>query len=332
MGGVRCAVTGATGLLGGNLAVALLDAGHEVVATKRRSSDASHLDAFDIQWVDASLADPSSLAPAFKGADVVFHCAAAVSVRFEVKPWIYDANVTGTKNIIRAVRDAAVPRLVHCSTVGAVGLSPDGLPSTEEREWNLAEYGLDDAYVTTKREAEDLVHAAVADGLNAVIVNPTYMIGPYDSKPSSGRLVVAVIRRKLPGRAPGMNNFVDVRDVAAGMILAWEKGATGQRYILGGHDMSYNDFIDAVARIAGVKPPSFVIPRWVATIIGKIGDLHSAITDSEPLVNTATVGWGFSDRFIFSSAKAEQQLGYAISPIEPAIEDAIAWFRESAMI
>jgi dihydroflavonol-4-reductase len=330
---MRVAITGATGLLGGNLAVALVERGHDVVATRRKTSDTSHLEGLDVDWIEAPLSDVAGLTRAFDGADVVYHCAAAVSVQYEVKPWIYEANVVGTRNVIRAVENVGGPRLVHCSSVVAIGASDDGEPCTEDHRWNLDEHKLDDAYAKTKYESQQIViDAAREDDLDAVVVNPNYMIGPYDARPSSGELVLAVINRQLPGYSLGMNNFVDVRDVVRGMILAAEHGRAGEKYILGGHNLTYKEFMDTVSRVAGTKPIRRRVPRPLAAAVGVLGETYSKLTRSEPLLNRATVRWYFSDGFIFSSEKATRELGYEISPLEPAIRTAIDWFRDHDML
>ena len=328
---MRAAITGATGLLGGNLAIELRNQGWDVVATKRASSKTQHLDAYDIDWVDASLTDADSLVRAFDTADVIFHCAAAVSIRMEIQPWIHEANIVGTERVIEASRTVGA-RLVHCSTVGAIGVTTNGEPCTEEHVWNLAEVGLDDAYATTKFQSQELVLREAGDGLDAVIVNPTYMIGPYDSKPSSGKLVQQIVQGRMPGNPTGWNNFVDVRDVARGMVTAAERGKAGELHILGGRNMPYREFIQLVADVAGCKPPSREIPHWLGSIVGWIGDVHSSLTGSEPLLNGATVRWGECDGFIFSSDKAKRVLNYEISPLEPAIADCVKWFRENGLL
>ena len=192
-------VTGVTGLLGANLAKALLEAGHRVRATRRHTSRADHLRDLAVEWVDADLGDTAGLTRAFHGCDVVFHVAALVSVRRAPTPELVTTNVEGTRHVLAAVQAARVPRLVHCSTVGAVGLSEDGSPCTEESRWTFAERGMSDGYVETKRRAEQLVREAAAAGLDAVIVNPSYMFGPYDARPSSGKMIVSVVRGKVPG-------------------------------------------------------------------------------------------------------------------------------------
>jgi dihydroflavonol-4-reductase len=241
------------------------------------------------------------------------------------------ANVDGTKRVIEAVRAAGVPRLVHCSTVGAVGLSENGEPCDETATWNFDRYGMDDGYVTTKHWAEDVVREAVGQGLDAVIANPTFMLGPLDSRPSSGKLIVDIVKGKLPGRTPGMNNFVDVRDVARGMILVATKGKAGERYILGGENMSYADLSDRVTRVAGTRPVKRNIPQALATPAGWFGDLSEAL-GGEPLLNSVTIRYGYCRTFIFKSDKAKRELGYTQSPLDVAIRDAIAWFRGAGML
>jgi dihydroflavonol-4-reductase len=187
-----------------------------------------------------------------------------------------------------------------------------------------------DAYAITKRRAEEVVNAA-RDRIDAVIVNPTYMFGPRDARPSSGKLIVDVVKRRVPGWTPGFNNFVDVRDVARGMISAWENRRRGERYILAGHDMNYGDVMRTIARVAGVKPPRFTVPRFAASLFGKWGDFVER-RGKEPIVNTTQMRYAFTDRFRFKSEKAARELGYTIGPLEPAISDAITWFQANGML
>ena len=332
MGAVRAALTGASGLVGGNLARELVRQGYAVRAIRRSAASTAHLDGEAIEWVPGELGDVASLGSAFAGADVVFHCAASVTLDPQPTPEVVRTNVAGTRNVIEAVRAAGVPRLVHCSSVVAVGLSENGLPCDENARFNFAEHGLADGYTVTKRESEDLVRAAVKDGLDAVIVNPTFMLGPYDAKPSSGRLIVGIVQGQSPGYTSGANNFVDVRDVARGMILAWQNGRSGERYILGGHNLPYREIFERIARVAGIAPLTWSVPYPIAYAAGLLGDLQQWITGKEPLVNTSSVRWGYCPTFQFTSAKAERELGYTYGPIEPAIDDAITWFRAHGML
>jgi dihydroflavonol-4-reductase len=326
----RVAVTGASGLLGGNLAAELVAAGHQVVAIRRAGTKASHLEDLAIEWQDAELGSPEAMTRAFRGAACVFHCAAAVSVKRAVTPEMTATNVTGTAHVIDAVIAAEVPRLVHTSSVVAVGLSTDGRPCDETATWNFEAQGLVDAYAITKRRAEDVVHGA-RDRVDAVIVNPTYMFGPRDARPSSGRLIVDVVRGRVPGWTPGYNNFVDVRDVARGMIAAWQRGRRGERYILAGHDMTYGDVMRAIASAAGTRPPPLRVPRAAAWLFGKWGDLVER-SGRDPVVNSTQIRYAYTDKFRFHSDKAAKELGYRFGPLEPALRDALAWFRAHGML
>lgn len=328
---MQTVVTGASGLVGGNLAIELAARGHAVRATRRANSKISHLGDQPIEWVNADVSDPKALARAFAGAEVVFHCAAVVSARKNATDEMVRTNVDGVRHVVHAANEAGVRRLVHCSTVNAVGLSEDGKPCTEEARWNFPEHGMADGYTITKHEAE-LVLAREGSELDWVVVNPTYMLGPNDTKPSSGKLIVDVVREKIPGYPPGANNFVDVRDVVRGMILVSERGKRGERYILGGENLSYREIFDRIARVANVRAPSRPLPRGLANIVGSFGDIQELLFGREPLLNSVAIRFGFCTTFQFSSAKAERELGYTHGPLEPAILDAITFFRKRGVL
>lgn len=328
---MRIGVTGASGLLGGNLALAACARGDTVVATRRAGSRVEHLADAPITWVDAALDDPFALERAFEGCEAVFHVAAQVSVRRRATPEMVAANVDGTRHVLAAARRAGVRRVLHTSTVAALGLTEDGRPSTENARFNFAEHGMEDGYVRTKRAADEVVTQFVADGADIVTVHPTYMLGPYDAKPSSGKILLALARGGIPGVTAGINNFVDVRDVARGMLAAAESGRAGERYILGGEELSYADAFRRMAAVIGVKPPTLRIPRWAAAIGGLAGDARERLFAGEPELNSVTVGWGYCGTFRFSSAKAQNELGYTSGPLENAVADAMAWFRARGM-
>ncbi len=340
-------VTGASGLLGTNLCWQLVDGGHDVVAFFRSPATIAHLQADPrgrrLRFVKGDLDDAAALEAGCAGADVVFHVAAMVSILRDVTPALVRANVDGTRNVLAAVRKASADRqplrLVHVSSTVAIGLAAagpgNGKDADEQTVWNLREAGLADGYSITKRESEELVVRAAADpdaGVDAVIVNPGYLFGPHDSRPSSGKLILDLARGAVPGTTPGYNNFVDVRDVARGMIAAWQRGRRGERYILGGHNCSYQDIMKRIASCAGVAAPRRVIPQFAAALLGRVGDVQAAITGKEPLLTSAAVRWAYCDRFRVSSEKAERELGYTRSPIEPAIVDCLRWFKDNGRL
>jgi dihydroflavonol-4-reductase len=330
----RIAITGASGLLGANLAAELIAGGHHVVATRRSSTNLAHVADLKIEWREADLSDTAALQRAFADVEAVFHCAAAVSVRKEITAEMQATNVDGTHHVIAAVAGAKVRRLIHTSSIVAIGLSTDGTPCDESSRWNYDDYGLTNAYAITKHQAEVAVLAAVTRAeapIDAVVVNPTYMFGPRDVRPSSGKLLLDIARRKLPGWTPGINNFADVRDVARGMVAAWQRGRSGERYILGGSDLTYREMMELAARAAGVAPPKFGLPHPLARVVGWWGDLVER-RGGDPLVNSTQVRYAFSDRLRYSSAKAERELGYTRGSLEAAMRDALAWFRAQKML
>jgi dihydroflavonol-4-reductase len=326
----RVVVTGASGLLGGNLAAELLTAGHEVIALRRGATQTAHLADLALTWREASLASIPELTAAFAGAAAVFHCAAAVSVKRDVTPEMTEVNVTGTSNVIAAAIAAGVGRLVHTSSVVAVGLSPDGKPCDETARWNFEEEGLIDAYAITKHRAEVEVTAAGAR-LDCVIVNPTYMFGPRDARPSSGKLLLDIVGGKVPGWTPGYNSFVDARDVARGMIAAWQRGRRGERYILAGHERTYRELMEQAAALAGVRPPRWGIPYAMARLVGAWADGVER-RGGDPVVNSTQIRYAYSKRFRFTAAKAIRELGYATRPLDETLRDTLAWFRQAHLL
>jgi dihydroflavonol-4-reductase len=324
-------ITGASGLLGGNLAAALRAERVHVRAIRRPSTRIDHLAHLDIEWMFADLDDHAALIRAFTGADVVFHAAAAVEVAPRLTDTLRKTNVDGTRAVVAAVKAAGGPRLVHVSSVAAIGLSDDGRPCDETARWNFPAHGLADGYSESKHLAEEVIRSAGHD-LDVVIVNPTFMFGPLDARPSSGKMILDVARRRVPGWTPGLNDFVDVRDVARGAISAWRKGARGQRYILGGDRLSYRAVFERIAKLAGVAPPRWPAPRLVSRALGLAGDLYQRRTGKSPLITSTAVAYAYTDRFVFSSARAERELGYRHGPVDVAITDALAWFRARHML
>ena len=328
---MRATVTGASGFVGSNLAIELLKQGHHVRALRRDSSQVGHLAEFPIEWVKGELGDVDSLKRAFSSSDVVFHCAALVSIRKRLSPELVATNVDGTRNVVAAAKRAGVARLVHCSSVAAVGVAEAGEVGNEATQWNFSDHGLADGYATTKHLAEELL--GEQKELDVVIANPACMFGPYDAKSASGKLIVGIVRRRVPGYPHGANNFSDVRDVVRGMILLAEKGRRGERYILGGQNLTYRDVVTRIAKIAGIQPLRFGMPRWVATIMGAAGDVIERL-GREPLLNSISMRYIYTD-LQFSSEKAVRELGYrptSVAALELAIADAMEWFAAHKML
>ena len=328
---MNIAITGITGLLGANLASALIEEGHHVRGTYRASSRRSHLAHLPIEWVKADVRDETSLARVFSDIDAVFHCAAEVRIVKRISPRMFETNVAGTRNTIRAAMAAGVQRLVHCSSSAACALSEDGTPVDESMPWNMHCYDLDDAYTLTKRHAEEIA-LEYSKSFDIVVVNPTYMFGPMDIRPSSGSLLLELAQGKIPGVPRGINNFADARDVARGMISALEKGKRGRRYILGGENLTYGELFERAASIAGVRPPRIPLPGGLARGVGRLGNVREWVEGRESPINEAKVRWALTRRFILSHRRAARELDYEAGSIDHAIRDAYRWFRERGML
>ena len=321
-------VTGATGLAGNNVVRMLLSRG-ETVRTFVRSRSAADrcLAGLPVDSVVGALGDEAAVQRAVDGARVVVHAAAMVHCGWRHLAEMADANVAGTRVVAAAARRAGA-RLVHVSSVDAIGLRADGLPADEDTPPG----GMPECpYVVTKRDAEWVVQDEIARGLDAVIVNPVYMLGPWDWKPSSGRMLLEVGSGKGLFAPPGANDFVDVRDVAGGILAAAERGRCGRRYILGGHSMSYLDAWRVFARVAGRMQPLGVAPRPIVRIAGWAGDLASLALRHELPVNSAATLMSTLPHN-FSSKRAQTELGYAFRALDQTVADSWDWFIEHGFV
>jgi dihydroflavonol-4-reductase len=318
-----CLVTGATGLVGNNVVRLLVNQGRSVRVLVRQSSAVGDkaFAGLPLTRATGGLDDDYALQAAVDGAACVIHSAAMVHCGWKHLDEMREVNVEGTRRIARAARRAGA-RLVHVSSVDAIGLEPDGSPADEDtRPGGMPEC----PYVVTKREAEAAVLDEVAAGLDAVIVNPVYMIGPWDWKPSSGRMLLEVGAGKGLFAPPGSNDFVDVRDVAAGILAALDRGKAGRRYILGGHSLSYLGAWRVFARAAGRMQPLGMAPRGIVRTAGLVGDLAAALLGREPDVNSAATRMSLLAHN-FSCRRAETELGYHYRPFEETVQDAWNWF------
>jgi len=318
-----CLVTGATGLVGNNVVRQLLAHDRPVRALVRDSSAVGEraLAGLAVTRLSGGLGDESALERALEGVGCVVHAAAFVHCGWRHGDEMHEVNVSGTRRIARAARRAGA-RFVHVSSVDAIGLRPDGEPADEETPPGVMP---ECPYVVTKREAEQAVLEEVDRGLDAVIVNPVYMIGPWDWRPSSGRMLLEVAAGKGLFAPPGGNDFVDVRDVAAGILAALERGATGRRYILGGHRHSYLEAWRLFARITGARSPLRSMRRPFVRFAGRCGDLWGRITGREPDVNSAAVEMSCLDH-VTTCRRACEELGYTFRPLEETVADAWEWF------
>ena len=318
-----CLVTGATGLVGNNVVRLLVDRGVPVRVLARPGSPRNDraFAGLPVERIEAPLDDDAALDRAVAGTSVVVHSAAVVHIGWRRLDEMRAVNVEGARRVAAAARRSGA-RLLHVSAIDALGRNADGRLTDEETTpggW------VECSYVVTKREAEAAVLAEVDRGLDAVIVNPVYMLGPWDWKPSSGRMLLEVATGMgflAPG---GSNDFVDVRDVAAGILAAIDRGRTGRRYILGGHRRSYLEAWRLFAKVVGCMPPLGAAPRPLVRFVGRCGDLWGAVVGREPDVNSAAVEMSLLDH-VSSCRRAEEELGYTYRPLEETVTDAWDWF------
>lgn len=316
-------VTGATGLVGNNVLRLLLDRGQPVRVLCRESSDCRPLEGLNVEVAIGDVRDLESLRRACHGVSAVVHAAAVVRIGWTGLDLQRAVNVEGSRNVAVAARQAGA-RMIHVSSVDALGVGARHKPADEQTPRTGK---VPCSYVVSKREAEQAIREEVARGTDAVIVNPGFMLGPWDWKPSSGRMLLEVARRFTPLAPTGGMSVCDVRDVATGILAAMQRAATGEQYILAGHNMRYRDVWNLFAEVTGGRKPWFPAGPMLRVIGGGFGDLRTKLTGREPDVNSAAVRMSSQYHF-YSSQKAIDQLGYSIRPARESVETAWAWFRE----
>ncbi len=320
---MRVAITGASGHVGANLVRRLGAAGVAVRAVVRRNR--RPVEGTGAEIAAADVGHPDALRRVFDGADVVVHLASLISILGDRGGAVFRVNVDGARNVAEAAAAAGVRRLVHVSSIHAYRHDAPG-PLDETAPKVGAHEGA--AYDRSKALGEQAVlEVATRTGLEVVIVQPTAIIGPWDFAPSRmGRTVLAVARRRLPAVVPGGFDWVDVRDVAAGIEQAARIGQPGASYILSGAYRPISDLLAIAARIAGVRPPP-TLPGWTARAVAPVAERIGARLGKEPLVtreSLATLRFGRP----VSCAKAARELGYRPRPPEEAVADAVRWFRD----
>jgi dihydroflavonol-4-reductase len=328
---MKVAVTGASGHVGGNLVRALLAEGHEVRALYVQ--DCRPLEGLPLEKQTADVLDPSSLERAFEGMDTVFHLAGRITIHGDPDGTVWRTNVEGTKNVCDACQKKGVRKLVHFSSIHAIQHNPWDSPLDETR--NCADDGRGPCltYDRTKSGGEHQVQEAVKKGLDAVIVNPTAILGPIDYKPSAmGAVVLLLARRQLPGLVDAGFDWVDVRDVCAGAMAAAKKGRAGERYLLGNRWRPFSDLAGLVGKEAHVKAPRFVSPMWLAKFGTPFAVAFSKLKGQRPLFTSESMETLDTSHRDIRHSKAEKELGYSARPLEETIADAVKWFRDNGQI
>ncbi|HYZ17100.1 MAG TPA: hopanoid-associated sugar epimerase [Candidatus Acidoferrum sp.] len=320
-------VTGASGFVGANLVRALLAGGWRVRVLVR--GEASSLAGLDVERVAGDLFHPG-LAAALQGCDALFHVAATYSLWRRDRASVMRANVEGTRVVLAAAREARVPRTIHTSSVAAIGVRGDGAPADET--YQSPPEALIGAYKRSKYLAEAEARRAAEHGQDVVIVNPTTPVGPWDAKPTpTGEIVVRFLNGRMPAYVDTGLNLVDVRDVAAGHLLAYERGVSGQRYILGNENLTLRELLERLAGITGIAPPRVRLPRAVPLAYAAIGEYVLAPLGVRPDVSLESVRMA-KQRMWYDAGKAARELGMPHSPVTQALAEAVTWFREHGYV
>jgi dihydroflavonol-4-reductase len=324
-------VTGATGFVGSHVARVLAEQGADLRLLVRSSSDPKNIQALKAERVVGDLRDPASLDRAMEGCEVVFHVAADYRLWVRDPQQMFRSNVEGTRSILEAARKNHVRRVVYTSSVATMGFTGNGHPADEDSPVSIDK--MIGPYKRSKFMAEELAFSASRDGMDVVVVNPTTPVGEQDIKPTpTGRIIVDFLRRKFPAYVDTGLNLVDVDECARGHVAALEKGQSGERYILGGENLTLKQILDKLANITGLPSPRVKVPYAVALAAGVVDEVVTGrMFGREPRATIDAVRMGRKKMFV-TSAKAERDLGWKTVPVDDALRRAVEWFTTNGYV
>lgn len=319
-------VTGPDGLFGNNIVRELLNRGFYVKAFVYETNTTS-LDGLDIEILNGNILIENEVINAAQDVDYIIHAAANTSIWPYRSEIIRKVNITGTENVIKAARINDIKRLIVIGSATAFGNGTKENPGNEDSAFTAGRFGLD--YIDSKFEAQKNVLEAVKnDNLPAIILNPTFMLGPYDTKPSSGELLLALYSGKVPGYTNGGRNYVHVQDVAIAACNALTMGRIGECYIMANQNMSYKEFNKLVALELKVKAPRFFVPAPIILVYGTVAEVIARLLGKTPAISLAVAKISLITNY-YTSKKAREELNMPQTPISQAIHDAFGWFKEN---
>ncbi len=327
---MKILLTGADGFLGNNLVRELILRGYEVRALIQPGRNSSTLEELNIELFNGDILNSSDVLKATKGCNAIIHTAADTTTWPSRTGLIRKVNVEGTGNIIAAALNRGIEKYVHVGSANSFGFGSKDNPGDETMPYRASKYRLE--YFDSKHEAHKLVMNEISgNGLRAVVVNPTFMIGPFDSKPGFGTVILAIYNGRMPGCAVGGRNYIHVSDVAVGTINALERGRIGECYLLGNQNLSYREIFNMIAEVVGVKPPKVTFPPFVTKLYGILGSLYGTITQKSSIVSFALARIACDEHY-YTAQKAVRELELPQTPIETAIEDAFIWFKQNGYL
>lgn len=328
---MKILVTGPDGVLGSNVVRELLSRDYEVsVMLMDESAKTPTLDGLPIQRFCGNILNPTDLDTAFSNQDVVIHCAASTSVYPARDAFVNKVNIEGSENVIDACIKHDIKRLIYVGTANSHGYGDEKKPGIEGNPYTSIKYGLD--YMDSKRTAQEIILKAVeTKGLPALVVNPTFMIGPYDSKPSSGAMIIAVHQGKVPGYTQGGKNFVAVKDAAVAIANAVTMGRIGESYILGNENLTFKEAFTMIAETIGAKKIKMGLPNFIVKFYGTMSSIFAKMFNSTPAV-TKELARISCDIHYYSAEKARAELGLPSTPVKEAVAECYAWFKENGYL
>jgi len=323
---VKAFITGATGFLGTHVARVLAEQGADLRLLVRPTSNLKNLEGLPAETAMGDLRDAASLEKAMSGCEVVFHVAADYRLWVRDPEQMYRSNVEGTRAILEAARKNGVRRMVYTSSVATMGFTRNGNPADEDSPVALAD--MIGHYKRSKFMAEQIALEAGRSGMDVVVVNPTTPVGEQDIKPTpTGRIILDFLKRKFPAYVDTGLNLVDVTECARGHVAALERGKSGERYILGGENLTLKQILDKLGAITGLSSPSVKLPYFFAFAAAAVDEtITGRILHREPRATIDAVRMGRKKMFA-SSAKSERDLGWKLVPAENALRRAVEWFR-----
>jgi dihydroflavonol-4-reductase len=328
---MRAFVTGASGFVGTHVARLLEEQGAELRVLVRGSSDLTNLEGLRGERIIGDLRDPASFAKAMAGCEVVFHVAADYRLWIRDPDQMYRSNVEGTRGVLLAARNCGVRRVVYTSSVATMGFGSAGDCADENSPVRLEK--MIGHYKRSKFMAEEVALEAARNGMDVVVVNPTTPIGEKDVKPTpTGRIILDFLKKKFPAYVDTGLNLVDVTECARGHLAALEKGKSGERYILGGENLTLKQILDKLAEITGLPSPRIRVPYAVALATGVVDELVTGrLLGREPRATIDAVRMGRKKMFV-TSKKAERELGWKIIPVQGALRRAAEWFQKNGYV